>query len=71
MTGDAEFERIRDNLARALKEAPHAQRELLAATDATYDYIEEAGEALPDAQYLELKMLASQAESILTRYFGM
>lgn len=71
MTANPDFDALRDKLKHALKEAPHAQRELLAATDEAYDYMEEIGEGLTDEQYLELKLLASQAESILTRYFGM
>ena len=71
MTLDHEYARLRDQLQLALKEAPTAQRELLAATDAVYDFIEQAGEGLDNDRYLELKLMASQAESILTRYFGM
>lgn len=71
MTLERDFQYMRDALARAIKEAPTAQRELLAATDAAYDFLEGPGQDLPDDQFLELKLMASQAESILTRYFGM
>ncbi|MDB5100710.1 MAG: hypothetical protein JWM80_5131 [Cyanobacteria bacterium RYN_339] len=71
VSDEPDFGYVRETLARALKEAPTAQRELLAATDAAYDYLEGPGQDLTDDQYLDLKMMASQAESILTRYFGM
>jgi hypothetical protein len=71
MTQYTDYGAMRDKLVRAIKEAPTAQRELLAATDEAYEYLAAAEGLLDDASYLELKMLASQAESILTRYFGM
>ena len=71
MTGDTDYSVIREKLVCALKAAPTAQRELLAATDEVYEYLDGSGELLDDDSYLELKLLASQAESILTRYFGM
>jgi hypothetical protein len=71
VTLDRDYAFHRDKLQQALKEAPTAQRELLAATDAVYDFLEGPGQDLPDDQFLELKLMASQAESILTRYFGM
>jgi hypothetical protein len=71
MNQDTDFGEMRDKLIRAIQEAPTAQRELLAATDEAYSYLDASDGLLDDSHYLELKMLASQAESILTRYFGM
>ncbi|HEY9721764.1 MAG TPA: hypothetical protein V6D47_07100 [Oscillatoriaceae cyanobacterium] len=58
-------------LQEAIKNAPHEQQALLAATDALFEVLEEAGERVDDAHYLEARMLLSHAESLLTRYFGM
>lgn len=66
-TVDAAIARLKE----ALREAPREQLALLAATDALFDALEEAGEGLDDARYLDARMLLSQAEAVLTRYFGM
>ena len=71
MTDDNEYQAVYDKICGALRDAPYAQRELLGATDETYAYLEERGEALTDDQYLGLKLVLSQCEAVLTRYFGM
>lgn len=64
------FEACYAALEAALKNAPEAQLELLAATDALYDALEGLPD-LPEPAYLRARMLLSQAEAVLTRYFGM
>ena len=66
-----EYQVAYDGLKKALKEAPTEQLALLAATDQLYKVLDESGEAISNEEYLDARMLLSQAEGILTRYFGM
>jgi hypothetical protein len=66
-----DWEPLHRQLLKALEEAPYEQLALLNTTDAAYAFLEAEGERLTEAQYLEARLLLSQAEALLTRYFGM
>ena len=71
MTSHPEFPTIYQTLLKALQNAPYEQLELLATVDATYAFLDEAGEDLSDEDWLSAKVLLGEAETILGRYFGM
>lgn len=63
---------VYETLRKALEDAPYAaQLDLVRITDDTYAFLEAHNESLSDEEYLGLRLLLSQAEGLLTRYFGM
>lgn len=68
---ERDYESIYNRLLQALKESPDEQQALLRMTDEAFAFLDEAGEALTDEQYLSIKVLLGEAETRLARYFGM
>ena len=66
----ATYQEIYNSLQMALSAGFRQQIELVRATEAAYELIEES-EDLTDEQMLGLRVLLAQAETQLGRYFGM
>ena len=67
----ADFHEAYRTLTEALKSAPDAQLDLLAAVDTLYAAMDEALDGLEDQAVLDAQIMLRHAESLLTRYFGM
>ncbi len=66
----ASYDEVYEGLKQALAAGYKRQIALVAATEAAYELLEIAAD-LTDAQALSLRVLLSQAETQLGRYFGM
>lgn len=64
------YQEIYDRLSEALAAGFRRQIDLVSATEAAYEALEE-NEELTDEQMLGLRVLLAQAETQLGRYFGM
>jgi hypothetical protein len=68
---DQQYGEVYAILAEALRTGYRQQIELVQAVESSYSFLEEQEEDLNSEQVLSLRMLLSQAETLLGRYFGM